>query len=96
MWVDLPSHRVESLGDDLMHLRDHVFIHVEVSVRVKLINYCLEPRERELVAVFEITIVLAVFLDRVVGQVDECIVDVVLIDRKFRGGRTQITFFEEK
>jgi hypothetical protein len=96
MWVDLPSHRVESLGDDLMHLGDHVFIHVEVSVRVKLINYCLEPRERELVTVFEITIVLAVFLDRVVGQVDECIVDVVLIDRKFRGGRTQITFFEEK
>jgi hypothetical protein len=45
MWVDLPSHRVESLGDDLMHLGDHVFIHVEVSVRVKLINYCLEPRE---------------------------------------------------
>jgi hypothetical protein len=37
-----------------------------------------------------------VFLNSIVGQVDECIVDVVFINREFRGGGPQVAFFEEK
>jgi hypothetical protein len=84
MWINLPPNRVESLGDDLVHLRDHVLIHVEISIWVEFVYYVLEAWEWKLIAIFEVAIVLAVFLDSIVGQVDECIVDVVFIDREFR------------
>jgi hypothetical protein len=45
MWINLPPNRVESLGDDLVHLGDHVLIHVEISIWVEFIYYVLEARE---------------------------------------------------
>jgi len=62
VWIDLSSHCVECFGDNLVHLRDHVLVDIEVLVRVELVNDCLEARERKLVAILEVTVMLAVFL----------------------------------
>lgn len=84
MWIDLSSHCVECLGDNLVHLRDHVLVDIEVLVRVELVDDCLEARERKLVAVLEVTVMLAVLLDCIVRQVHKGIVNVRHVNRKLR------------
>lgn len=73
-----------------------MLVDIKVLFRVELIDDCLEPRERELVAIFKVTVVLTVLLDCVVSQVHKGVVYVGYIDRKLRRTRPQVTFFEEQ
>ena len=80
MRIDLLTHSIKGLSNDLLHLRHHVPVNVILFIRVKLVNDVLESRERELIAVFELPESCRVLLDCVVGEVHKRIVDVVLVD----------------
>lgn len=61
-----------------------MLVYIEVFVRVELVDYSLEARERKLVTVLKVTVMLAVFLDCVVRQVHKSIVDICHVYRKLR------------
>jgi len=95
MRVDLLTDRVECLRDDFFHLWHHMLVHVKVFFRVELIYDGLEPRERELVAVLEVTVVFAVFLHGIVGQVNKRVVHVGHVDAELRRSRSKVALLEE-
>ena len=55
----------------------------------------LESGETKLIAVFEIAIVRRIFLNRIVGQMNKGIIDVLKVDSKLSWGSPQVTFFKE-
>lgn len=78
--INLLTHCVERLYNDLLHLGHQVILHTDVEVGVVFINVVLELRERKLVAVLKLSVARAIFLHGIIGKVHECIIDVLEVD----------------
>ena len=54
----------------------------DAFVRIILIYVALKSRETQLIAIFKVAIVLSKFLHCIVGEMHECVVNVLKIDTK--------------
>ena len=59
-----------------------MIVDADFAIRVVIIYVMLESGETKLIAVFEIAIVRRIFLNRIVGQMNEGIIDVLKVDSK--------------
>ena len=72
-----------------------MIVDADFAIRVVIIYVMLESGETKLIAIFEIAIVRRIFLNRIVGQMNEGIIDVLKVDSKLSWGSPQVTFFKE-
>jgi len=72
-----------------------MIVDADFALRVVIIYVILESGETKLIAVFEIAIVRRIFLNRIVGQMNEGIIDVLQVDSKLSWWSSQVTFFKE-
>ena len=78
MRVDLPGHSLDGISGYFLQLRHNIFDNVEFGIlRVQVL---LEVNVRELVSCFELAIVITLFLDRIVCQVDKSIGDILQVE----------------
>ena len=66
-----------------MHLWHQVVVNADPAFRVEFINVGLEARKADLITILEISIVFGMFLDSIIGQVNERIVNVLKVDSEF-------------
>ena len=59
-----------------------MIVDADFALRVVIIYVMLESGETKLIAIFEIAIVRRIFLNRIVGQMNEGIIDVLKVDSK--------------
>ena len=59
-----------------------MIVDADFAIRVVIIYVMLESGETKLIAIFEIAIVRRIFLNRIVGQMNEGIIDVLKVDSK--------------
>ena len=57
-------------------------MHVDSALWIVLVNVLLESWETQHVSIFEVAIVLCVFLNRIICQMHEGIIDVLKVDSK--------------
>lgn len=95
-WVNLFPHSVECFDSDLLHLGYQVVLNTDARLGVMLVNVVLELLERELVSVFELSVRFTVFLNGVVRQMDERIINVIEVDTVVCTTGSQVPFWEEE
>jgi hypothetical protein len=83
--VDLLTHRVHALDDQLLHLGHKVFFHgnrtfISPRSRIHLINNLLKPLIPQLIPILKLPIVLCELLHGVVRQVHILIVHIIQVD----------------
>ena len=73
-----------------------MLVHANPTLRIVLIDIVLEYREAQHVTIFKIAIILRMLLHRIVGEMDESIVNVLEVDAEFGRRRPQVPFLEEE
>ncbi len=93
--IDLFPDCIHAFDDKLFHLRDKVVIDTYSWVWVLQIKHFLHSLETQLVAIFELSIMLWKLLHSIVCEMNVLIVNILQIYWKLGWWSTQIALFEE-
>ena len=72
-----------------------MLVNVELGFRVVLVADLLEPLERELVTILELTVIRRVLLHSVICQVNEGIIYICWVDPVLERSRAEVAFGEK-
>ena len=78
--VDFGKRCFKSVGHELVDLRHEVTVHVEVQVGLLVADYLAKIGETYFICIFKLAIVLGVFLNRVVSEMDVLVGYVVEVE----------------
>ena len=79
-----------------MHLRNQVFVDINTTFRVMNLNIVLKGLKAQLVAIFEVTIVLSMLLHCIICQVNKCVVNILKVNTELCRRSSQISLLKEK